>query len=154
MSKIINEMDSKFTELSVLVEQIKVLTDDVLDTYLEENIESKKDFWKLGEPWRTNARVKMQIASGILGDLRNEIDTLQSKLEGFDGKTVATSAPDEDVDLESDEDTVFLNREAKIDELMDVHQYDRDVAEAMLDLMLEDGELDPAEYCAEGILNV
>lgn len=156
-------LDSVLVDLSIFVERALVLIDDVSQGYFEEPIQSREDLWRIAEPYRTHARVKTQIAYSILCDTQKKVQVCQAIISKHErdlkNKGICSGeskcVPEiTETFVDEDEYMIENRREEKIEELMEEFNSDHDVAEAMLDLMIEDGELDPAEYCMEGILGI
>lgn len=59
MEILVNE--NKTTEASVLLERARVLSNMLLNSYFNQEIEIPKDFWKLSGNYYDNARVVLEI---------------------------------------------------------------------------------------------
>lgn len=59
----LNFLENQITSIMMLVERAEVLAEDVNESFLDRNIDSPKDFWQFGDPWRNVALVKNQCAA-------------------------------------------------------------------------------------------
>ena len=74
------KIDSSMTNIEILAERIKLLTEDLNQGYFGQEITDKGDLWMIGGSYYDSARIRTDIILSMIHDIKNATTEIQDNL--------------------------------------------------------------------------